>query len=119
MMVNTSRTYLLEVAVHYNIDVVQRGCEGMVVGIFWKWPFVFHWPIFLLLQAPSLLVLSLPLVLALLSLNPHSGVVLLVSCLIYIRPPLNLPTLGTYGLSCRTCLCFDILFVEAHTKTRS
>ena len=52
----------------------------MVVGIFWEWAFVFHWPIFLLLRAPSLLVFSSHLVLPLLALDSRPGVIFLISC---------------------------------------
>ena len=70
----------IEISFHYNIDLVQRGREGMIIGIFWEWPFVFHWPIFLLLRAPNLLDLSSLLILHLLALNSHPEVILLISC---------------------------------------
>ena len=70
---------LIEISVRYSIDVVQRGCEGMVIGIFREWSFVFYWPIFLLLWTPSLLVISSPLVLPLLAFDSRPKVIFLVS----------------------------------------
>ena len=70
----------IEILVHYNIDVVQQGHKGMVVGIFWEWPFCFPLVLFLLLWGPSQLVLSFSLVLPLLALDSRPEVVLLISC---------------------------------------
>ena len=54
----------IEISIHYSVDMVQQGREGMVVCIFWEWPFVFHWPVFcffeLLARLSSPLLLSCP-----------------------------------------------------------
>ena len=70
----------IEISFRYSINVVQRGCEGMVVGILWEWPFVLQWLIFLFIWASSLLIFSSPLVLPLLAIDPCSAVVLFTSC---------------------------------------
>ena len=72
--------WFIEASVRYSIDVVHQGREGMVIGIFREWPFVFYWLIFLLLRAPNLHVLSSSLILSLLALDSRPGIILLISC---------------------------------------
>ena len=59
--------------------MVQRGSEGVVVSIFWEWDLGLHWPILLFLRAPSPLILSSPLVLPFLAIDPLPKVILLTN----------------------------------------
>ena len=59
--------------------MVQRGSEGVIVRIFWEWDLGLHWPILLFLRAPSPLILSSPLVLPFLAIDPLPKVILLTN----------------------------------------
>ena len=69
----------IKTSIYHSINVVQRGCEGVVVCILQEWAFVLQWPILLFLRAPSSRILSSPLTSPFLAIDPWSGVIFLAS----------------------------------------